>query len=99
MNDQSGGTAVLGNHIGNGVAAYSTGPAPAVYALAGADRGIVSVSKFAQIKLTPGSQTTHPKAGQAGDLFVDKSARLWFCKVGGATATWKQIAHDVKPVA
>ena len=31
---------------------------------------------------------THPTGGKAGDLYVDKTARLWFCKAGGATATW-----------
>lgn len=41
------------------------------------------------MKLQPGSPATHPTTGQAGDLYVDKSIRLWFCKGGTA---WKQLA-------
>jgi hypothetical protein len=46
---------------------------------------------MAQIQLVPGTQASHPKEGKAGDLYVDKPARLWFCKVGGTTATWAQV--------
>lgn len=99
--------AVYGVSVQDGAGVHganSTGIGPAVWADASSaagnalqatsdgGRGIVSSSKLAQLQLTPGKQTSHPKAGEAGDLFVDKSARLWFCKVGGATATWKQIA-------
>jgi hypothetical protein len=45
----------------------------------------------AQIQLVPGTGASHPKGGKAGDLYVDKSARLWFCKTGGTTATWAQV--------
>jgi len=27
-----------------------------------------------------------------GDLYADSTGRLWFCKTGGSTATWHQIA-------
>jgi hypothetical protein len=101
-----GGDAVYGvSENGSGVhGVSSTGFGPAVLAevengtgnaleaTSAGGRGIVSSGKLAQLQLTPGKQASHPKAGDAGDLFVDKSARLWFCKVGGATATWKQIA-------
>ena len=63
-----------------------------MYASSTNARGIVSASKLAQLQLTPGTQTTHPKAGAAGDLFVDKSARLWFCKATGSPATWVKLA-------
>ena len=46
------------------------------------------VGKKAQVNLQPSAAATHPASGQAGDLFVDKNHRLWFCK----GATWKQLA-------
>ena len=41
--------------------------------------------------VVPGAGSTHPTSGEAGDLYVDKTLRLWFCTVGGTTATWKQV--------
>lgn len=55
-------------------------------------RGGVFGGNLAQIQLTPGSGATHPKGGSRGDLYADKNGRLWFCKKGGTTATWHQIA-------
>ncbi|MGH3397483.1 MAG: hypothetical protein ACRDPO_22600, partial [Streptosporangiaceae bacterium] len=55
-------------------------------------RGGVFGGSLAQIQLTPRSGATHPKGGSRGDLYADKSGRLWFCKKGGTTATWHQIA-------
>jgi len=46
----------------------------------------------ATLRLTPSSSRRPPKAGKAGELFVDSSDRLWFCKKGGPRARWKQIA-------
>lgn len=43
----------------------------------------------AQVRLLPSKATSHPSSGQRGDLFVDTSGRLWFCRGG---TTWKQIA-------
>ncbi len=43
----------------------------------------------AQLRLHPSSALTHPTNGQRGDLFVDKSGRLWFCKGG---TNWVQLA-------
>lgn len=57
-----------------------------------AGRGGVFAGAAAQLRLTPGTLASHPKSGQAGDLYADKTGRLWFCKAGGATATWHQIA-------
>ena len=37
----------------------------------------------AQLQLVPSEANTHPTIGIRGDLFVDSSGRLWFCK--GAT--------------
>jgi hypothetical protein len=55
-------------------------------------RGGVFGGSLAQIQLTPGSGATHPKGGSRGDLYADKNGRLWFCKKGGTTATWHQVA-------
>lgn len=43
----------------------------------------------AAVTLVPSGVMTHPSSGNAGDLFVDSTKRLWFCKGG---TTWKQIA-------
>jgi hypothetical protein len=55
-------------------------------------RGGVFGGNAAQIQLTPGTGATHPRSGSRGDLYADKNGRLWFCKKGGTTATWHQIA-------
>jgi hypothetical protein len=52
-------------------------------------RGGIFTGGKAQLKLHPSSASTHPTKGQRGDLFVDKSGRLWFCKGG---TNWKQLA-------
>jgi hypothetical protein len=54
-------------------------------------RGGSFSGKLAQVHLTPGSGSTHPKTGQAGDLYVDKTGRLWFCTKTGSKSGWKQI--------
>jgi hypothetical protein len=55
----------------------------------GGGRGGIFSGGKAQLKLHPSSASTHPTKGQRGDLFVDKSGRLWFCK--GRTM-WVQLA-------
>ncbi len=55
-------------------------------------RGGIFAGKAAQVKLSPGTLGTHPKSGQRGDLYADNKGRLWFCKTGGNTALWHQIA-------
>ena len=52
-------------------------------------RGAVLIGRTAQLKLSPSSATTHPTTGVKGDLFVDSTGRLWFCK---GTVTWVQLA-------
>jgi hypothetical protein len=42
----------------------------------------------AQVKLDPSTAATHPASGQAGDIFLDKSKRLWLCKGG---STWVRL--------
>lgn len=55
----------------------------------GTGRGGLFRGKQAQLRLAPSTANTHPASGAAGDLFVDKSHRLWFCKGG---TSWKQLA-------
>jgi hypothetical protein len=43
-------------------------------------RGGVFEGKTAQLRLSPSSDQSHPDSGAKGDLFVDTSGRLWFCK-------------------
>lgn len=67
-------------------------PPPAntgVYGLGANGRGGVFKGDKAQVLLIPSSATTHPSSGKKGDLFVDSSGRLWFCKGG---KSWKQVA-------
>ena len=54
-----------------------------------AGRGGIFKGGAAQLKLSPSAAASHPASGQKGDLFVDTSGRLWFCKGG---TTWKQLA-------
>jgi hypothetical protein len=43
----------------------------------------------AQIRLRPSKRATHPPTGRSGDLFVDSSGRLWFCRGG---SDWARLA-------
>lgn len=52
-------------------------------------RGGVFSGKAAQIRLEPNRATTHPVNGKRGDLYVDSSGRLWFCK---GSSNWSQLA-------
>ena len=72
--------------------AINTGPGTCVQAESTNGRGGTFAGKPAQIQLLPGTGAKHPAGAKAGDLCVDKTARLWFCKAGGATATWVMIA-------
>ena len=85
------------------VAASATSSSPAVHAVndgAGSGlraesqqgRGGVFEGAAAQIKLIPGTGASHPAAGEAGDLYVDKQVRLWLCTKGGNHATWVRVA-------
>ena len=76
------------------VAASTSGTGPAIQGTATGtgSRGGVFAGVAAQIRLTPGAGSKHPGSGNVGDLYVDSTARLWFCKVGGSLASWSQIA-------
>jgi hypothetical protein len=75
--------------FGTGVAGISSGGAGIVGASTHNRGGLFSGGP-AQVQLVPSKTAkTHPTSGKAGDLFVDKSKRLWFCKGG---TNWKQLA-------
>jgi hypothetical protein len=45
--------------------------------------------RTAHIELVPSKASSHPTEGEAGQLFVDSSSRLWYCKGG---KSWHQLA-------
>jgi hypothetical protein len=53
----------------------------------GGARGGVFSGQSAQVRLVP--SRVRPGSGEAGDLFVDSSRRLWFCHGG---TSWTQLA-------
>jgi hypothetical protein len=68
------------------------GTGPAIEGRSVLGRGGVFRGKKAQIRLIASTATTKPATGSRGDLFVDSSGRLWYCKSGGLTTGWKQLA-------
>jgi len=87
----SGGTGVYGTTVsGNGVSGKATNGA-GVRGTAITGRGGIFAGAAAQIQLTPAVAAIHPTPGKTGDLFVDSTARIWFCTIGGSSATWKQV--------
>ncbi len=51
-------------------------------------RGGVFQGSSAQVRLTPANKA-HPHSGSPGDLYVDHSHHLWYCKGG---TTWVKLA-------
>jgi len=74
--------------LGHGVFGVAT-TGIGVHGKADTGRGGQFAGGKAQLRLVPSAATTHPSSGAAGDLFLDKNKRLWFCKGG---TTWKQLA-------
>jgi hypothetical protein len=68
------------------------GRGPAIEGRSVLGRGGVFRGKKAQIRLVASTATTKPATGSRGDLFVDASGRLWYCRTGGSTTGWKQLA-------
>ena len=62
---------------------------PRVLGVSTNGRGGAFSGKQAQVQLLASTATSHPSSGARGDLFVDNSGRLWFCKGG---TTWRQLA-------
>jgi len=52
-------------------------------------RGASFAGTAAQWHARPGSRSTHPSSGEAGDFYVDSAHRLWFCR--GRTE-WVRLA-------
>jgi hypothetical protein len=73
------------------IVADNTGAGAGVQATGKSGRGGVFAGSAAQVQLTPGSLSSHPAGGERGDLYADKSGRLWFCTKSGSHATWKQL--------
>jgi hypothetical protein len=71
-----------------GLSGHSVG----VEGISGTGRGGLFSGGAAQVRLSPGVLAHHPISGEQGDLYSDSTGRLWFCKKGGAHATWKQVA-------
>ena len=97
-----GGTGVLGFSGAASATLPAVHPKTGVFGVASQDasaigvlgqsatgRGGVFSGKVAHLRLPPSSAATHPHAGQPGDVFVDSSYRLWFCKGG---ASWVKLA-------
>ena len=74
------------------VAAANTGSGAGLRASSSAGRGGIFSGGAAQLTLSPSTHSSHPTSGQAGDLYVDSTGRLWFCKKTGSKATWHQVA-------
>jgi hypothetical protein len=71
------------------VSGKTSGTGQGVLGQSAQGRGGVFGSPVAQVRLLPAIAGTHPIEGAKGDLSVDTSCRLWFCKGG---ATWVQLA-------
>jgi hypothetical protein len=83
------GNGVRGQSVsGNGVLGLS-GSSVGVRGQSTTGRGGSFKGKAAQVRLEPSPAASHPPQGRRGDLFVDQSGRLWFCK---GSATWVQLA-------
>ncbi len=79
------GVNAQGGHIG----VYATSPGgTGISAFSGSGRAGTFEGRDAQVRLIPASAAGHPHSGKPGDLFVDKHARLWFCKGG---TSWRQL--------
>ena len=91
IHGQSGGATRSKSPLHTGVYGSATGDASAVgvHGSAAAGRGGLFSGGVAQLNLVPSSAATHPASGQAGDLFLDKSSRLWLCKGGTG---WVKLA-------
>ena len=85
----SGADPIAASPVKTGVYAYAgQDGAVGVHGVAPLGRGGRFKGAKAQIRLDPSTATTHPNSGQAGDIFVDKSKRVWFCK---GTTNWVRL--------
>jgi hypothetical protein len=91
VNGNPGGTGIIAtagstaHTVGLAIAASCAG-GDAIHA-SGDKRGGVFAGKAANVNLAP-HKVAHPRAGLAGDLFVDNHHHLWFCHGG---TTWTKL--------
>ena len=86
----TGGAGVKGvSNNGTGVYGSNPNDGIGVRGVSHLGRGGSFQGAKASVRLVPTARTSHPPRGAAGDLYVDKSDRLWFCKGG---SSWKQLA-------
>ncbi|GAB3243259.1 hypothetical protein GCM10027586_17110 [Kineococcus gypseus] len=90
--------AITGEHRGKGAAVWghqASASAAAEAAVVGYSvngRGARFRGALAQVQLTPAAAAAPPAGGAAGDVFVDKTHRLWFCRSTSTTAVeWQQV--------
>jgi hypothetical protein len=79
-NPRSTATATKGSTIGYGAGVEGQ----SVYGVGGRFAG-----KTAQVHLVPAAASSHPETGEAGQLFVDKANRLWYCR---GSRDWRRLA-------
>jgi hypothetical protein len=86
----SGGSTLPASPPNTGVFGTAAGSsAVGVLGSSASGRGGQFSGGAANVQLTPSGAASHPSTGSAGDVFVDKSHRLWFCKGGN---TWVKLA-------
>ncbi len=92
---------VTGVNEGHGIGVWGeqrndTGTGFGLVGLGGAlGRGARLSGGAAAFQILPSAAATHPTTGKVGDVFLDKSARLWLCQKassGSTAAVWKQLA-------
>ncbi len=104
-NAESSGRAIFGRTVGVGIAMVASvanehsaataakgitaGTGPGVEGSSAHGVGGRFEGSTAQVQLVPSAAGAHPAVGAPGQLFVDRSNRLWYCNGG---STWKQLA-------
>jgi len=87
--ESTSGAGIFGScATGAGVQGHG-GSGPGVLAVSDSGRGGIFGGAKAPLLLLPSGAASHPARGDRGDLVVDKTGRLWFCKGG---SHWKQLA-------
>ena len=77
------------NSPGHAVVGVNDSSGLGVNGISAKGRGGAFSGKAAAVRLMPTTTATHPSSGLGGDLYVDTSKRLWFCKGG---TVWVQLA-------
>jgi hypothetical protein len=92
MSNSGSGNALQASATTGAGGSFQTKSGTGIECAGGTGRGATFAGKSAALRLIPSSSARPPRTGKVGDLFVDSSHRLWFCKKGGLRARWKQIA-------